>query len=794
MQLSWTQKERRTSFLKKKEQKTFTNASSRRFKWTIWVVPVTDKSFLVLFFKKERLARFLWLTPPSPHCKVRRMRIIHVLPIGILLSLQAGATTPEHPPTAAVKLVTDDYFGTKITDPYRWMESEPEPQFRAYLHAENDYARAALARIPGRDHLAKDIGAVSGLAARVRSVVLAGGKSFYLKRDAGAQIERLYVRDAGGHETLLVDPNKFGNATTHAEIDQFQPSQDGALVVYGVSTGGSENSVLRIIETATGKILPDRIDRAQFASASWAPDANSFFFTRLQVTAKDAPATEQFAHMKVYRHFLRTDPAHDTVVLDSDHLPFAFKAAAIFPLISITQGSNYALSVIADGVSPEQAIYAAPLADLLAGHAAWKQVALQSDDVTGVAVHGNRIDLLTHKDTPRFKTIETALDAPNIATAQTVIPEPSGVLTSISAAADGLYFTTRDGAVAHLHKLAYGTAAPVTITLPFGGTISDSGGLVTDPALPGAVFSLESWVRAEVWLRYDPATGHVSDSHIVPPFPHDLSGYSAVETFARAPDGTAIPLSIVTKSGLKLDGKRPTYLVGYGSYGISYDPAFGADFLPWLDRGGVLAVAHVRGGGELGQAWHDAGKIATKQNTIHDFIACAEALIAKGYTDSAHLGGEGTSAGGILIGGAINQRPDLFRAALIRVGATNTLREQFTAGGPANIPEFGDATNPKQFPAMRAMDAYNNVREGVAYPAVLLTGGADDPRVTVWIPAKMTAKLQASTSSGRPVLFRVEFDAGHGIGSTRKQRDDETADEFAFLLWQFGEAGYQPEK
>ncbi len=233
--------------------------------------------------------------------------------------------------------------------------------------------------------------------------------------------------------------------------------------------------------------------------------------------------------------------------------------------------------------------------------------------------------------------------------------------------------------------------------------------------------------------------------------------------------------------------------MGYGSYGISYDPAFAATFLPWLDRGGIYAIAHVRGGGEGGQAWHDAGKIATKQNTITDFIACAETLIARHDTDRAHLAGEGTSAGGILIGGAITQRPDLFRAALIRVGATNTIREELTAGGPANIPEFGTVKDARQFPSMLAMDAYNHVRRGVAYPAVLLTGGADDPRVTVWIPAKMTAKLQAATASKRPVLFRVEFDAGHGIGSTRQQTDDERADEFAFLLWQFGEPAYQPE-
>ena len=709
---------------------------------------------------------------------------------------RANAIVPDHPPVAQVKPVTDDYFGTRITDPYRWMETEPKPQFLGYLHAEDNYARQALARIPGRDALAKDIGEVSGLAARVRTVELAGGMVFYLRRDAGGQIDRLYVRDGAGRETLLVDPSSLDSAGKHAEIDQFVPSQDGSLVIYGISIGGSENSTLHVIDTATRMVRPDTIDRAQFANASWAPDGKSFFFSRLAASAAAAKASEQYAHMKVYRHALGEDPARDAVILDSDHLPFPFKAAAIFPSISVNPGSEYALAGISDGVSPEVTLYSAPLKDLAGGHAAWHQVVVQSDGVIGAAVRGNRIDLLTHKDASRFKVVETGLDAPDISKARTVVAEPVGVLTGIAAAQDGLYYATRDGATFTLHRLADGAAQPETIGLPFAGTIAPneegSAGVVTDPQRPGALVSLESWVRPHVWLHYDPATKALADTHILPGFPRDLSGYQSIETFATAADGTRIPLSIVTKKGVAHDGKRPTYLVGYGSYGISYDPAFSPTFLPWLDRGGIYAIAHVRGGGEGGQAWHDAGKIATKQATIHDFIACAQALIAQGYTDPAHLGGEGTSAGGILIGGAITQRPDLFRAALIRVGATNTIREEYTAGGPANIPEFGTVRDRAQFPAMLAMDAYNHVRKGVRYPAVLLTGGANDPRVTVWIPAKMTAKLQAATSSHRPILFRVEFDAGHGIGSTRSQRDDETADEFAFLLWQFGEAGFQP--
>jgi len=591
----------------------------------------------------------------------------------------ANAPALGRPPVAIVQPVTDDYFGAKIVDPYRWMESEPEPQFMAYLHAQDKFARGWLARIPGRNALAKEIGEVSGLAARARIVQLAGGKSFYLRRDAGAQIDRLYMRDAAGHETMLVDPGLRNVTGKHSEIDQFQPSMDGKLVVYGISTGGSENSTLGVIDTVNSKVFPDQIDRAQFASAAWAPDGKSFFFTRLPAGFEKAPPVEQYAHMKIYRHFVGSDAMRDVAVVDSDHLPFTFKAAATFVALGTTQNSDYAVLSVSDGVSPEVALYSGKVSDLLAGHVAWKQIAVQADDVVGAAQRGNKIDLLTHKDAPRFKVVETGLDAPDLAHAPVVVPQGSGVLTAVSAASDGLYYATRDGAVFALHRIANGESTAKTIDLPFAGTIlppeGSGGGLVTDPAQPGALVSLESWVRADQWFRYDPATRNVTDIGILPAFPRDLSGYSAVETTATAPDGKLIPLSIVTRTGLKLDGKRPTYLVGYGSYGLSYDPNFAPAFLPWLDHGGVYAVAHVRGGGELGQEWHDGGKIATKQNTIHDFIACGEALIAKGYTDKAHLGGEGTSAGGILIGGAITQRPDLFRAALIRVGATNTLRE-----------------------------------------------------------------------------------------------------------------------
>lgn len=720
-----------------------------------------------------------------------------LLPVLLATTMtQARAVSPDRAPVAREQPVTERIFGQTVTDPYRWMESEPQPEFRQFLHEEDDHARAMLARIPGRDRLLSAISAVDGLSTRVSMLTTTGGRRFYLKRDPGAQIAKLVMRDAGGQEIVLVDPAALDAHGSHAEIDQFAPSQDGGLVAYGISTGGSEKSVLHVIDTATHGVRPDVIDRAQFAEVSWAPDGQSFFYARLPKPDPHAAAAAAYSHLRVYRHRLGTDPDKDRLILDSDHLPFSFKAAQVFPAISVVPGSDNVLAEISDGVSPEIALYAAPFATLDRAVIPWKLVAAQSDAVVNAAVRGGRIDLLTHKGAPHLRIVETDLAAPSFAAARTVVGPGSGVLTGLGLATDGLYFARRDGAVMTLLRLADGARLPEIITLPFSGTIAppmeDAGGLITDPTRPGADVSLESWVRPLAWLHYDPAAHSVADLGIVPPFPRDLRAYGVAETTARAADGTLVPLSIISRRDLHRDGQRPVLLDGYGAYGISYDPAFSPTMLPWLDEGGIYAVAHVRGGGEGGQVWHDAGKIATKMNTVTDFIACAQKLIARHDTDAAHLSGSGTSAGGVLIGGAITIRPDLFRAALIRVGATNTLREEFSENGPSNIPEFGSVTDPVQFPALLRMDALHHVRDGVAYPAVLLTGGADDPRVPVWEPAKMAARLQKASTSGRPVLLRIEFDAGHGIGSTRAQHDAEVADEQAFLLWQMGEPGFQP--
>ena len=498
--------------------------------------------------------------------------------------------------------------------------------------------------------------------------------------------------------------------------------------------------MLHVIETATRRIRRDVIDRARFARLSWAPDGRSFFYARLPRPDRRAPASEAASQLRVYRHRLGEDPDRDRLILDSDRLPASFgpvppAASQIFPALVVPPGSDYALAEIGDGVSPEVAIYAASFASLELPRVPWRRVAARSDGVVAAAVRGTRIDLLTHQDAPHFKIVETDLDRPSFADARLRVRAGSGVLTGLGLAADGLYLARRDGSATTLLRLADGAVLPEIVTLPFPGSIApareDAGGLHADPRRRGVDVGLQSWTHPLVWLHYDPATRAVADLRLVPGFAHDLRAYQSVETSARGLDGTLIPLSIVARRDRRRNEARPVLLEGYGAYGISDDPTFMPTLLPWLDGGGVYAVAPVRGGGEGRQAWHDGGKLATKINGISDFIACARTLIARHITDPAHLAGSGNGAGGILIGGAITRAPELFRAAVIRAGKTDTLREQFSASAPSSIPEFGSIADREQFPALLEMDAQAHVRDGVAYLAVLLTGDRSDPRVSV---------------------------------------------------------------
>lgn len=712
---------------------------------------------------------------------------------GLLVAAAEMPHTPVAPPVAPVRPVTDEYFGVKVVDPYRYMENLKDPEVESWFKEQNDYARGVLAGIPGREALLARIKALDeGAPARVSDLRrLPGGRYFYQKRLASEDLYKLYIRDGlRGPERLLVDPSKFAaSGGPHYAISYYNPSLDGRYVAVGVSPAGSEDAVLRVMDVSSGQETGDVIDRAQFGSPNWLPGGRSFVYNRLQKLGSNSAPSDRYLNSRVYLHVLGADPNRDALVF-GEGVPSVKIDPADIPFMVTAPGVPYALGILAHGVRNELTAYAAPIDSLGHSTVPWKLVCDVDDDITAFDSHGDDLYLLSHLNASRFKVLHTRFSNPDLAHAEVVVPASQSVIRNISAAGDALYVQELSGGIGRLVRVAYPSGKPEDVSLPFQGTVTVEG---TDQRVPGALLDMTSWTKASKIYAYDPHDKRVRDTQLQPAGPFDEpAGLESVEVKAKSYDGTLVPLSIIYKKGLKLDGSNPTLLDGYGSYGISSDPYFDSRFLAWYERGGVFAVAHVRGGGEYGEDWHLAGKMLKKPNTWKDFIACAEYLIGQKYTSPAKLAIEGGSAGGITVGRSITTRPDLFAAAIDAVPMSDVVRSEFTPNGPPNIPEFGSVKTEDGFKGLYEMSAYHHVEDGTAYPAVMVTTGFNDPRVISWEPGKMAARLEAATSSGKPILLRVDYDAGHGFGSTKSQREQELADEMSFILWQFGVAGFRP--
>ena len=728
------------------------------------------------------------MTPSSrPRSRLRH----HAAWAAFALTVATFAQAQTPPPAAPVRTVTDTHFGVPVPDPYRYLEDMKNPEAIAWIKAQADFTRATLERIPGRAALLKRIAELGdAVPARVASVEVNNGHYYYLKRLAKENIAKLYVRAGlAGKERLLVDPEAVKDARgRHSAIDYFAPSPDNRYVAYGISPGGSEESVLHVLEVATGKETGEAIDRAQFGPPAWTDD-NRLLYNRLPKLAPDAPRSEKFLRSSVYVHAISADPERDRAILGPGVAPgIAFEPLST-PIVFTAPGSDHMIGIVGNGNQREVALYAAPIASLAQGVPAWRRLAGLDDEVTDAALIGGTLYLLTHKNAPHFKVLRLDLAQPE--SASVVVPASDAVITGIAAAKDALYARRMVAGVSDLVRVEHapgGTAA--AIKLPFAGDID---ALVADPRQPGALFNTGTWTRFGGYYVYDPGAGAVVDTKLQPQGRYDNPGdLVSTEVKVKSHDGTLVPLSIVHRKGIKLDGTNPTILYGYGAYGISQTPSFRPQYLAWFERGGVFAVAHVRGGGENGEEWYKGGFQQTKPNTWRDAIACAEWLVVNGYTAPAKLAIEGGSQGGIFVGRSITERPDLFGAAIDEVPVSDTVRSSFESNGELDKTEMGTTETEGGFRALLAMSPYHHIRDGVKYPAVLVTTGINDPRVDAWQAAKMAARLQAATVSGKPVLLRVDFDAGHGYGSTKKQRNEELADTLAFLLWQFGVKGYVP--
>jgi prolyl oligopeptidase len=708
--------------------------------------------------------------------------------------------TAQTPPVAPVEPVVDDYHGIKVSDPYRYMEKLDDPAVQGWFKGQNDYARSVLASIPGRDRLLARIQELDQTVPQVSAARYPGDLYLVIKQLPGENVFKLYRRHGlTGEDMLLVDPEKVklapaAQAKGKNTILGYSLSDDAKFFAVCIAPGGSElDGELRIFDMASGRETGDKITHigAEAWTAHWLPDNRSFVYGHIQKLPAGAPQSEVRQKFRAYLHVMGSDPASDKPVFGYGVVPSIKVDPSQIASVETQEGSVWALGLVNGSVTPNSAYYIARAGTIGKSTRDWRKVADMSDGVTSLKIHGDDLYALTYKDAPRYKVVRMSARKPDLESAEVVVPPSDAVIESISAAQDALYIKVLDGGVGRVLRLPYGAnPQPERIPLPLEGSVWTD----ADPRVPGVMLYLTSWTKAFRVYQYDSSTKQVTDTRFQPAGPYDNpDSIESVEVKATSYDGTSVPLSIIYPKGLKLDGSNPALLEGYGAYGYSISPYFDPKRLAWYEKGGVYAVCHVRGGGEYGEEWHLAGKMATKPNTWKDFIACGRYLIDKGYTSSAHLAGTGTSGGGILIGRAITERPDLFTAAIDVVGMSDTLRTETSQNGETNIPEFGTTETEDGFKALYAMSAYDHVEEKTPYPAVLLETGINDPRVSPWEMAKLTARLQEATSSGKPVMLRVDFAGGHGgMGATTKQRYEQLADEWSFLLWRLGVPEFQP--
>jgi prolyl oligopeptidase len=694
------------------------------------------------------------------------------------------------PPLAPVQDAADVLHGVTVKDPYRGLEDVKSVQTQQWLKAQGGYAAEQLARIEGRDAIQARIQELSQSSGDVvRDIVrMPGERIYYLKRRPGEAQFRLVMRvGLKGAERVLFDPEPLMKKTgvPHA-VNYFVPSWDGHTLAYGVSAGGSEDASLHLLDMRSGKAIGQPIPRVLESLVSWAPDSRSLTYNQIRPSVAGAPESERFMDSTVFHLELGgvPRPLFGPLVNRKLKLDRLDVAGLIFD-----PASRYIVARTTDTTVPEGKLFIAPVSALRAKAIPWRQISNFDDKITAVALRRDTLYLRTYAGAPRGRVVALDLSAPDLKRATTVVPEPaSGVLLDFTVGRNALYAEVREGFAVKL--LRYDGAGATDVA---AGASGSAFGL-PDPAhaYDDVLFSTSAWTEPSR-VMHAPRDGAVRDSGLREArMPPNAPAIEVREVTVASHDGAQVPLAILHRKGLVLDGNNPTLLVGYGAYGFSFEARFDARSLAWIERGGVIAYANVRGSGVYGDPWYRAGFKTTKANTWKDGIACARYLIEQGYASPKTLGAWGTSAGGIFVGRSVTAAPELFAAAIFDVGMMDTVRSEESANGVTNVSEFGTVKDPQEFRALLEMSTYHQIRDGVAYPAVLLVHGMNDPRVDVWQSAKAAARLQAASASKRPVLLRLDEQAGHGVGSTAGQVFSQRADIYSFLLWQFGKTGIAP--
>jgi prolyl oligopeptidase len=709
------------------------------------------------------------------------------LGVSWLLAGWAHAQTIPAPPATPKHPVSDQYQGVKVTDDYRWLENWDDPTVKQWSAAENARTREYFDHLAARPAIEKHLHElVAAGSDAYYDLQFSGGMLFAMRYHPPQQQSALVVMrsaDDPASARIIFDPNS-SSAKGSLAVDFYVPSLDGKYVAVALSENGSEDSAAHTFEVATGKELGDVVPRVNFATAggsvAWKADDSGFYYTRYP-QGNERPAEDVNFYQQVYFHKLGTDPKHDTYVIGKE-----FPRIAEVLLHSSADG-KWLLAAVANGDGGQFAHY------VMDRSGKWTQLTHFEDGIVSVKFSTDgELYLLSRKNAPRGQILRLPLENLDLLQAKVIVPQSSGSGSDEGNRASIEDFVPTPGRL-YVVDIVGG---PSRVRV-----FDDQGKAVAAPPLPpiaavyqmlsigggDVLYDLRTYLEPPGWYRFDANSGKATRTALYQTSPVKYDDTEVARVFVSSKDGTRVPMNIIRRKGMKLDGSNPTILYGYGGYGVSEKPSFVGSFNRlWFDQGGVYAYVNLRGGADYGEEWHTEGNLTHKQNVFDDFLAAAEYLIQEKYTSPEHLSIMGGSNGGLLMGAALTQRPDLFRAVVSYVGIYDMLRVELDPNGAFNVTEFGTVKDPEQFKALYVYSPYHRVKDGTAYPAILMFTGENDHRVNPMQSRKMIARLQAASSSGRPILLRTTSNAGHGIGTALDEEIEQQADFFSFLFDQLG--------
>ena len=636
------------------------------------------------------------------------------------------------------------------------------------------YTRKLLDPLPGRDAIHKRLTELLSIGS-INPPEIGGKYYFYTRRDGMQNQPVLYVREGlTGKDRVLVDANQLAADGTIA-LDWFQPSENGKYVAYGTSPSGSEVSTLHIIETKTGTILPDTIERTRAASIAWLHDNSGFYYTRYPKKG-EVPEGQEMYNRHVFYHDLGTDPETDQKIFGEGRDP------EDWPSVSLDNDGRLLLITVEQGWTRTELF----LMDIKSRKPP-ERITTGKNFLYGGSIYNGRLYITTNEDAPRYRVFVAEAGNYERDDWKELIPETGSVLQGVGVWGGKLFAQYEQNATSQLKIFGIDGTMQKELALPALGTVFASEGKWDRDEL---FYGFLSFTVPPTIYRYDLQSGATSQWAKVDAPSIDPAAFEVNQEWFQSKDGTRVPMFIVNKKGLKKDAHSPTLLTAYGGFNVSMTPSFSRSAYLWMEHGGVYAVANLRGGAEFGEDWHRAGMLDKKQNVFDDMIAAAEHLIAEKYTDTAHLAIQGGSNGGLLMGAMITQRPDLFRAVVCQVPLLDMLRYQNFQIAKLWIPEYGTSDNPDQFKWLYAYSPYHHVKPGTEYPAILFMTADTDTRVDPMHAKKMAAEMQAEAKNGasqtRPILLRIEPKAGHGAGKPVTKQIEEYTDVYSFLFWQLG--------